>query len=125
MRPHNNPKYRSKDLDNAEVEKSKIFTNVDLIDYESNSVVCRTIIKKPAGNISILSFNTDKGIAEKISPFDTFIQIIEGKAEINIDGTSNLLETGQSIIIPAHSSNFVKGNKRFKMILTTIKSGYE
>lgn len=124
MRP-NNPEYRLKNLDNSEVEKSKIFTNTDLIDYEPNSVVCRTILKKSAGNITISSFNTDKRVTEKISPFDTFIQIIEGTAEINIDGTSNLLETGQSIIIPAHSSNFVKGNKRFKMISTTIKSGYE
>ncbi|NVO11571.1 MAG: cupin domain-containing protein [Bacteroidales bacterium] len=125
MCPHNNPEYRSKDLDNSEIEKSKIFTNIDLIGYEPNSIVCRTIVKKPAGNISILSFNTDKEVKEKTSPFDTFIQIIDGKAEIIIDGTSNFLEAGQSIIIPAHASNFVKATERFKMVSTTIKSGYE
>ncbi|NOU18971.1 MAG: cupin domain-containing protein [Bacteroidales bacterium] len=112
-------------MDNAEVEKSKTFTNINLIGYEPNSVVCRIIMKKPAGNISLLSFNTDKEVKEKISPFDTFIQIIDGKAEIIIDGKSNLLETGQSIIIPAHSTNSLKANECFKMISTTIKSGYE
>lgn len=61
----------------------------------------------------------------KISPFDAFIQIIDGKAEIVINENSYLIETGQSIIIPAHASNVFIANKRFKMISTVIKSGYE
>jgi len=112
-------------MNNIEVEKAKAFKNVDLIGYEPNSVVCRTIIKRAAGNISISSFDSGEGLTEKISPFDTFAQIIDGKAEIVIDGTSNLLETGQSIVIPAHTPNIVKANVRFKMISTIIKSGYE
>jgi quercetin dioxygenase-like cupin family protein len=64
-------------------------------------------------------------LTEKISPFDTFVQIIDGKAEIVIDGISSFLVTGKSIIIPAHASNTVKANERFKMISNVIKSGYE
>ncbi len=72
-----------------------------------------------------MSFDTGEGLTEKTSPFDTFAQIIDGKAEIVINGKSNHLETGQSIVIPAHAPNFVTPNGRFKMILTVIKSGYE
>ena len=82
-------------------------------------------MKKSTGNISVMSFDSGEGLTEKTSPFDTFVQIIDGKAEIVISGKSNLLLTGQSIIIPAHASNYVKANGRFKMILTIIKSGYE
>ncbi len=64
-------------------------------------------------------------LAEKISPFDTFIQIIEGTAEVVIDDQPNILQTGQGIIIPAHTSNMMRANGRFKMISTVIKSGYE
>jgi hypothetical protein len=32
-----------------------------------------------------MSFDTGEGLTEKTSPFDTFVQIIEGKAEIVID----------------------------------------
>ena len=64
-------------------------------------------------------------MTEKISPFDTFIQVIDGKAEVVIDDVSSLLNVGESIIIPAHTSNTIKANVRFKMISTTIKSGYE
>ncbi len=88
-------------------------------------MVNKTIIKNSNGNIDAYSFETGEKLEEKISPFDKFIQIIDGKAEIMIDGTSKLLVAGQSIIIPAHARNSFKANDRFKMISTTIKSGYE
>jgi quercetin dioxygenase-like cupin family protein len=111
--------------DNPELEKSRSHIIVEIIEYMANSVVIKTIIKKSTGNISVMSFDSGEGLQEKTSPFDTFIQIIEGKAEIVIDKIHHILDTGQGIIIPAHSSNFIKPNGRFKMISTIIKSGYE
>jgi quercetin dioxygenase-like cupin family protein len=102
-----------------------VHITVEIIEYVQNSVVIKTILKKTTGNISLMSFDTGEGLIEKTSPFDTFVQIIEGDAEIVISGKSNLLQTGHSIVIPAHASNFVKPNGRFKMVLTIIKSGYE
>lgn len=112
-------------MDAVEIEKAKAHIIVEIIEYVPNSVVIKTIIKKTTGNISAVSIDTGEALAEKIIPFDTFVQIIDGKAEIVIDGISNVLNTGQSIIIPAHTSNVVKANERFKMISTIIKSGYE
>jgi len=112
-------------MDYSEVEKAKANIIVEIIEYVPNSVVIKSIIKKITGNISAVSFDTGEALTEKIIPFDTFVQIIDGNAEIVIDGISNLLTTGQSIIIPAHSSNIVRANERFKMISTIIKSGYE
>lgn len=109
----------------GELEKSTPLIIVEIIEYVPNSVVIKTIIKKSTGNISAMSFDSGEGLTEKTSPFDTFVQIIEGKAEIVIDKVSNKLESGQGIIIPAHRPNYVKPNGRFKMIMTTIKSGYE
>jgi len=112
-------------MDNIEVEKSKAHITVEIIEYLANSVVIKTILKKSTGNISVMSFDGGEGLSEKITPFDTFAQIIDGQAEIVISGESNYLKTGQSIVIPAHAPNFVRANGRFKMILTVIKSGYE
>ena len=115
-------------MDNSntnELEKEKALIIVEIIEYVPNSVVIKTIIKKSTGNISAVSFDSGEVLTEKIVPYDTFIQIIDGKAEIVIEGISHLLDTGQSIIIPAHKSNIVKANVRFKMISTIIKSGYE
>jgi quercetin dioxygenase-like cupin family protein len=111
--------------DVTEIEKAKAHIIVEIIEYIPNSVVIKSIIKKSTGSISAVSFDSGEALTEKIIPFDTFVQIIDGKAEIVIDGISNLLTTGQSIIIPAHTSNIVRANERFKMISTIIKSGYE
>lgn len=112
-------------IENPELEKSKAHIVVEIIEYMANSVVIKTIIKKSTGNISIMSFDSGEGLTEKTSPFDTFIQILEGNAEIVIDKIHHLLGAGQGIIIPAHMANFIKPNGRFKMISTIIKSGYE
>jgi quercetin dioxygenase-like cupin family protein len=112
-------------MEHNDIEKAKAHIIDEIIEYVPNSVVSKSIIKKTTGNISAVSFDTGEALAEKVIPFDTFVQIIDGKAEIVIDGKSNFLVTGQSIIIPAHTSNIVKANERFKMISTIIKSGYE
>lgn len=112
-------------IENNELEKAKSHIIVEIIEYMANAVVIKTIIKKSTGSISAMSFDSGEGLTEKTSPFDTFVQIIEGKADIVIDKISHLLESGQGIIIPANSPNFIKPNGRFKMISTIIKSGYE
>ncbi|MFC2088314.1 cupin domain-containing protein [Calditrichota bacterium] len=112
-------------MDSTEIKKSQI-QNIDkIVDYTANSVVIKSIINRPTGNISAVAFDSGEVLAGKISPFDTFIQVIDGKAEIVIDNNSNLLKTGESIIIPAHSRSTTKANVRFKMLSTIIKSGYE
>ena len=112
-------------MESSEIEKSKSYITVEIIEYIPNAVVIKTILKKSTGNISVMSFDSGEGLTEKTTPFDTFVQIIDGEAEIVISDKSNLLKTGQSIVIPAHAPNLVKPNGRFKMILTVIKSGYE
>lgn len=112
-------------MDNSEIEKSKAHITVEIIEYLPNAVVIKTILKKSTGNITVMSFDNGEGLTERTTPFDTFAQIIDGKAEIVLNQISHLLETGQSIVIPAHVSSLIKANERFKMILTVIKSGYE
>ena len=112
-------------MEDIDIEKSKSYITVEIIEYIPHAMVSKTIIKKSTGNISIMSFDSGEGLVEKTSPFDSFAQIIEGSAEIVIDKISHLLKSGQGIIIPAHSPNFIKPNGRFKMISTIIKSGYE
>ncbi|MBE0645884.1 MAG: cupin domain-containing protein [Bacteroidetes bacterium] len=112
-------------MDNSDIHTATPVIMVEIIEYESHSVVCKTIINKTTGNVSVMSFDDGEALVEKTIPFDAFAQIIDGRAEIVIDGTSHFLETGQSIIIPAHSANIVRANERFKMVLTVIKSGYE
>ena len=112
-------------MEKLELEKSKTHILIEIIEYVPNSTVSKTIIRKTTGNISVLAIDTGESLPEKISPFDTFIQIIEGNAQVVIEDSSTILHTGEAIIVPAHTANLIRANERFKMISTVIKSGYE
>lgn len=107
------------------INKAEAHIIVELIEYEHNSVVSKSIMKKATGTVNAMSFDTGEGLNEKTSPFDTYAQIIDGTAVIVVDGVESILNTGEGIIIPAHKPNHIKPNGRFKMLLTVIKSGYE
>jgi quercetin dioxygenase-like cupin family protein len=98
---------------------------VEIIEYVPNSVVSKTIIKKTTGNITVTSFATGEELGEKTSPFDTYIQIIDGAAEIIINEKKYQLKTGDGIVIPAGAPHCINANEQFKMISTVIKSENE
>ena len=108
-----------------ELEKSISHIIVEIIEYVPNAVVSKTIIKKSTGNITAMSFAEGEELGLKTIPFDTFIQIIDGSAELTIDKKIHNLPLGTGIIIPAHAPHCFNANEQFKMISTVIKSGYE
>lgn len=109
----------------AELEKAKVHIVVEIIEYMPNAVVSKTIIKKTTGNITVSSLDAGEELAEKISPFDNYVQIIDGAAELTINDKVYKLKLGEGIIIPAHTKHHFNANVQFKMISTVIKSGYE
>jgi len=112
-------------VDNIELAKLKPHIIVEILEYIPNSILTKTIIKKTTGNITVTSLDAGEELAEKTSPFDTFIQIIDGTAQVEISDKKYKLRLGEGIIIPAHSSHCFHASEQFKMISTIIKSGYE
>lgn len=112
------------DNPSPELQKSKAHIIVEIIEYVPHAILSRTIIKKTTGNVIVSSLAAGEELAEKTSPFDTFIQIIDGNAEVRINDELFRLGLGEGIIIPAHSKQCFNANEQFKMISTTIKSGY-
>jgi quercetin dioxygenase-like cupin family protein len=110
---------------NSELEKGTIHIVVEIIEYVEGAVVTKTIIRKSTGNVSAMSFDAGTDIGDKISPFDNFIQVIEGTAELVINKKVHHMGLGKGIIIPAHTQYFFNAREKFKIISTVIKSGYE
>jgi len=109
----------------AELPKGVDHIVVEIVEYMPNAVISRTIIKKITGNVTVMSFSQGEELSEKTLPFDTYIQVIDGAADVTIDGQLSHIGLGSGIIIPAHALHRFKANQRFKMISTVIKSGYE
>jgi quercetin dioxygenase-like cupin family protein len=109
-------------MENSEFEKAKAFAFNNIIEYAANSVVSKTIIKKPTGTVTLFSFDKGEALSEHTAPFDALVQIIDGSAEVIIDGKSHLVEIANSIILPANVPHALKAVSRFKMLLTMIRS---
>ena len=107
---------------NNEFEKGKIFSFATSISYAEKAVVSKHILKKETGNISLFSFDKGEGLSEHTTPYDALVLIVDGKADIIINGVSNALEIGDTIIMPANIPHALKAVEKFKMVLTMIKS---
>jgi len=59
---------------------------------------------------------------EHTAAFDALVNIVDGTADIIINGKSNILHAGQFIIMPANIPHAVKAVEKFKMVLVMIKS---
>ena len=110
---------------NDELQKGRSHIIIDIVDYMPDSVIDKLIIKKSTGNVRAMSFDLGQELKKRTSPFDAFIQVIEGNADVIINNISHKLETGHGIVIPAHAIGAIRSIGRFKIIETIIKSGYE
>lgn len=108
-----------------EFKKLIAFRIKDKLDYVSNTIVTKHILNEKTGNIMALAIDYGKVYLPKATPFSTFIQIIEGEAEVVINEQSTYLQNGDCIIIPGHTIHTIEANRRFKMLSIILKSGYD
>jgi len=95
---------------------------VDLIEYQEGSVVSRTIIDQETGIVTLFAFDEGQGLSEHTAPFDALVHTLDGEVEVTISGKKYPLKKGEIIIMPANKPHALKATKRFKMLLTMIKS---
>jgi quercetin dioxygenase-like cupin family protein len=102
--------------------KAEILPIVEMVTYQEGSVVSRQITKAEAGNVTLFAFDAGQELSEHTAPFDALVHVLDGEAEIHISGQLFNLKTGEAIIMPADQPHAVKAPKKFKMLLTMIRS---
>jgi quercetin dioxygenase-like cupin family protein len=95
---------------------------VEMVDYQKDAIVSKTIIEKNTGTVTLFAFDTGQGLSEHSAPFDALVQILEGEVEIGISGKPHHLKQGEIIVMPANEPHSLKAVSKFKMLLTMIKS---
>ncbi len=93
-----------------------------MIGYQKDSVVSQALVAKRSGTVTLFAFDAGQGLSPHSAPYDALVQIVEGRAEITIGAKKHLLSSGELILMPAGVPHAVKAAKRFKMLLTMIKS---
>lgn len=112
-------------MSNKEISADQITEKMnlsELLDYQPNSVVSRVLLKKSTGTITVFAFDEGEGLSEHTAPFEAFVQILDGEAEITISSKPVNLKSGEMIIMPANEPHSLKAITKFKMLLVMIRS---
>jgi quercetin dioxygenase-like cupin family protein len=100
----------------------KVLTMTDLVAYQAGSVVSKTVLDKTIGTITLFAFDAGEGLSEHTAPYDAFVQVIDGEAEVTIAGALHMVQAGQILIMPANQPHALRAAKRFKMLLVMIRA---
>lgn len=100
----------------------KAITLNELVTYQQGAVVSKTLIDKKIGTVTLFSFDAGQGLSEHTAPYDAMVQVVDGEAEITIDGEIHVVTAGQMIIMPADHPHSLKAVKPFKMLLVMIRA---
>lgn len=103
------------------VDTTQVLRLKDAADYQEHSVVSREIIRKPSGTLTVFAFDKGEGLSEHTAPFDAAVYLLEGEAEIRIDGMPHSVKEGEMIIMPANKPHALKAITAYKMLLMMIK----
>lgn len=90
--------------------------------YQEGSVVSRTLVDRKIGTITLFSFDAGQGLSEHTAPYDAFVQVFDGTAEITVGGTVHRVAGGQVLIMPANIPHSLRAVERFKMMLVMIRA---
>jgi len=94
----------------------------DLIAYQEGAVVSKELIRQEKGTLTLFAFDKGQGLSQHTAPFDAFVYILDGQAQITISGKAHDLTAGQMIIMPANQPHALAALERFKMLLVMIKA---
>jgi len=110
------------DSNETKFQPAQPATIATLIAYQSGSIVSKEIIKRNNGKVMLFAFDEGEGLSEHTSPFNALVQVVEGEAEVTVSGNPNRVQNGELFLMPANQPHALKASKRFKMILTMIRS---
>jgi quercetin dioxygenase-like cupin family protein len=94
----------------------------NLAGYQEGAVVSRTVVDKPVGTITAFAFDAGEGLSEHTAPYDAFVQVLDGEAEINIEGKVQTVCAGEIVVMPAGKPHSLRAVNRFKMLLVMIRA---
>jgi quercetin dioxygenase-like cupin family protein len=101
--------------------RGKVLRLADLVAYQDGTVASRMIVNKPAGSITLFSFDEDEGLSEHTAPYDAVVTILDGECEVWVAGETHQMHEGETIIFPANVPHALSAITRFKMSLTMIR----
>jgi quercetin dioxygenase-like cupin family protein len=108
-------------MEKQSFEPGTVYNLKESVTISEGGIVSKQFIKNAGGNITFFAFDQGQGLSEHTAPFDAIVQIVEGKAEVSIDGKKQDVCEGEMILMPANIPHALHAEEAFKMCLIMLK----
>ena len=102
------------------IEKSLVLVLKEQVEDQAGQVVSKTLAQNDHVSLTLFSFDKGEEISTHESGGDAMITVLDGTGRITIDGVPHVVNSGESIVMPAGHPHAVYGQEQFKMLLTVI-----
>jgi len=102
------------------IDVAEVLTLVDLVSYQSNQIVSKTLAQNPAISLTLFAFDKGEEISSHESDGDAMIVALDGEALITIAGKKYALKKGETIVMPSKKPHAVYATEPFKMFLVVV-----
>jgi quercetin dioxygenase-like cupin family protein len=89
--------------------------------YVAGSIVSRTLAKAQGGSLTLFAFDAGQELSEHTSPFDAFVTVLDGRAELTIGGERVTAAAGETVLMPSGIPHALRAVERFKMLLSMVR----
>jgi quercetin dioxygenase-like cupin family protein len=97
----------------------------DLVAIQPGGVVSRTLRKGRSGTLTVFAFDAGQELSEHSAPFDAFVQVVEGRADLVIGGETVTTKSGEMVLMPANVPHAVLAPEPMKMLLVMFRDAVE
>ncbi len=115
------PNQKSSTKQSGRLPESEAVRLPELVDYVDGSVVSRTLHKSKTGTITLFAFSVGQELSEHSTPYDAYVQVVEGEVRLTIGGKDVIVREGETVLMPANIPHAVAADQSFKMLLTMIR----
>jgi quercetin dioxygenase-like cupin family protein len=103
------------------MQPGRVVELAGLVEYAESAIVSRTLLRSEAGNLSLFAFDGGQDLPEHTEPFDVILTVLEGAAEVRIEGEPRGLRAGETVLMPARIPHSVHAVEPMKMIQVMIR----
>ena len=93
----------------------------ELVTYQPEQVVSRTLAQDSGMSLTLFAFPAGEGLTAHTTPADALAYVLDREAVVEIDGNSNVVGTGEAIVMPANQPHAVTAQRDFKMLLVVVR----
>lgn len=102
------------------LNKEEVFSFRDLIDYRTGEVNSKTFIQNDKVGLTLFAFSKGEEISAHKSGGDAIITVLDGIADIEIDGKHYDVKCGESIVMPKGIPHALYAAENFKALLVVL-----